>query len=733
MDDEWQNNDAQGTSLNPGNETVHPFLIDSVEEYDMDALLGAEDHVYTDQDDEDEEHNLQGGKSTKRGKRFTAHQIKELELFTPLLLLHSSFQLGAHPNDSERQDIADRIGLDARQVKFWFQNRRNKTKVKAVGDENKDIKRENAQLHAENMILQKKLLCGRCCDRNDEKCRLLDENARLKDMKRHAQEYLLKLMHAGKLPHSKTLELLEPASLNLVPFIDNDSINQATHLSYAERALNEFVMLAMKAEPMWLPTSNGKVLNEQEYKSYTTFPELLGPCPQGFVMEASKWTTTVRGTASNIVGILTDIMFPGIIGGVRASCVISTGILNLHDGLIQEMNVDFSLQSPRLPNRSMKFLRYSKQIENSQWAVVDVSMDGTRGIEPYGSRIGYMSCRLLPSGCLLEDLSNGRCKVTWIVHVEYDETTVQPIFRQFFQSGQALGASRWLASLQRQCEYMAIMHSSHSSGAAMSALGRRSVLELAQRMMTSFYTTVSKPVAPDSSNIVNEWRGSCEIGTNIFEATVRMVIWNCSTMEQPPSLVLSATTTVWLPGMPPHRVHEYLCNVQRRGEWDRFAYDGAVEEFCSVVTCRQLPGNAVSVFQPSDVTVRTNSNMMILQEATSDASCSLLVYSFTEMNMMRAVMDGYDNTSVFLLPSGFAILPDGHGPPHNPAPAATSSSAPTSQNHTGGSFLTAAYQAVLPSSITNHATQTLDDAGNRVCQAINQILAAVGADIAIPA
>ncbi|CAN6234695.1 unnamed protein product [Urochloa humidicola] len=728
MDKEWLlNNDAQGTSLNPGKETVHPFWIDSVEEYDMDALLGAEDLVCTDQNDDDEEHKLQGEKSTKRGKRFTAQQIIELEF---------SFQLGAHPNDSERQEIANRIGLDTRQVKFWFQNRRTKTKVKAVGDENKDIKRENAQLQAENMILQKKMLCGRCRDPNDEKCRLLDENARLKEMKRQAKEYLLKLIHVGKLPHYETtLEHLKSASLNMVSFNDNDSINQATLLSYAEGALNEFVMLAMKAEPMWRHTSNGKVLNDQEYKSHTTFPG-LGPCPQGFVMEASKWTTTVRGTASNIVGILTDIsgwsrMFPGIVGGVRTSCVVSNGILNLHDGLIQEMNVDFWMQSPRLPNRSVKFLRCSKQIENSQWAVVDVSMDGIRGIEPYCCRIGYMSCRLLPSGCLLEDLSNGRCKVTWIVHAEYDETTVQPIFRQFFQSGQALGASRWLASLQRQCEYMAILNSSHSSGVAMSALGRRSVLELAQRMMKSFYTAVSKPVALDSSNIVNEWHGSCKVGANVFDATVRMVIWNCSTMEHTPSLVLTATTTVWLPGMPPHCVHEYLCNVQRRGEWDRFAYDGAVEECCSVVTCRPVPGNAVSVFQPSDVT--TNSNMMILQEATSDASCSLLVYSFTEMNLMRAVMDGYDSTSVLLLPSGFAILPDGHGPPHNATAAAASSSAPSSRNHTGGSFLTAAYQALLPSTISNHATQTLDDAGNRVCQAINQILAAVGADIAIPA
>ncbi|XP_072151392.1 homeobox-leucine zipper protein ROC6 [Setaria viridis] len=731
MDNEWQlnSNNGQGMGLDPGNETAYPNWINHMEEYDIDALLGAEDHVNTDQDEDDEEHHHDGSKSSKRGKnRFTAKQIEQLE---------SLFQVSAHPDDPTRQELADKIGLEARQVKFWFQNRRTKTKAKAVGDQNKDIKQENAQLHAENMKLQQTLACGRCRDPTEHKWHLLNENARLKDTKRRAQEYLIKLIHDSNLPHSETLEHLESASLNLVPFDDNGSNYQATLLSYAERALNEFMMLAVKDEPMWLPTINGKMLHNQEYNC-RTYPGLLGPCPQGFVMEATKQTTTVRGTASDLVAMLTDVscwskMFPGIIESVRASKVVSSGISTSRDGLIQEMNVDLWVQSPRAPNRSVKFLRYSKETENNQWAVVDVSIDGIRGIEPNGSQIGYMSCRLLPSGCLLQDMSNGLCKVTWIVHAEYDETTVSPLFRGLFQSGQALGASRWLASLQRQCEYMATLHCTHSSGPAMSALGRRGVLDLAQRMMVSFYTAVSKPVTPGPSNIVNEWHGSCDIGAKTFLATVRMVIWNISTMGQPPALVLCATTTVWLPGVPPHRVHEYLCNGQRRGEWDKFGYGGAVQELSSIVTCRQLRGNVVSVLQPSDVTVRANSNMLILQEATSDLSCSLVVYSFVEKNMMCAVMDGADNSSVFLLPSGFAILPDGHAKAHRAAAASSSYSTPTGQNSTAGSLLTAAYQQILPSSISTHALETLDDAGSRVCQAINQILAAVGADIAIPA
>ena len=125
--------------------------------------------------------------------------------------------------------------------------------------------------------------------------------------------------------------------------------------------------------------------------------------------------------------------------------------------------------------------------------------------------------------------------------------------------------------------------------------------------------------------------------------------------------------------------------------------------------------------------------MLILQEATSDLSCSLLVYSLIEKNMMRAVMDGGDNTTAFLLPSGFAIFPDGHVNHAADADAASSSSVPTSQNGSAGSLLTAAYQALLFGSTADHAAWTMDDAGNRVCQTISKILAAVGADIAIPA
>ncbi|CAN6242102.1 unnamed protein product [Urochloa humidicola] len=730
-------NNGQGINLdlNKGNETT-PLHGINKEEYDVVAVQGTEDHVNTDQDEDDNEQSSEHGQP-----RFTPEQIQALE---------SLFQQCAHPDDEIYQDISAMVGIEASQVKFWFQSRHRQMQENSDEDENNDIRQQNRKLLAENKKLQQQLLprpCGSCRHPTDEKWRLFSENISLCSTYLRAQENVIKHIHDANLPPSVTIQRLASASLNQMPFTYDGSTDEATLLSFSKRALREFMMLAVKDEPMWLPTMRGKskMLNDREYKR-KTFPRLLGPCPEGFVMEATKEATIVWANVSGIVDILTDVtrwsgIFHGIVERVRASKVVSSGISNSRDGLIQEITADLWVPSPSSPNRRVKFLRISKQIENdNKWAVVDVSIDGNRGILPGGRPIspGYTSCRLLPSGCLLEDMGNGMSKVTWIVHAEYDDTAVPPLFRQLFQSGQALGAVRWLASLQRQCLYIAILQSSQVpsnivSGPAMSALGRKHLLAHAQQMMACFGAVVSKRVIrePGTTTIVKEWRGSCGTATEMSEATVHIIIRNRSIMGRPPSLVLSATMTVWLPGTPPQRVHEYLCNVQRRGEWDSFANITTVKELSSVTTSSpQLRGNAVSILEASDIGDPINSNKLILQGETNDVSCSLVVYSFIEKDLIHALLHGVDNISVFFLPSGFVVLPDGHGKPHRDA-AAGSSSARTEPGGTAGSLLTAAYQALLPGSI--HGAETFDNAGNRVCYAINQVLAAVGADIAVPA
>jgi len=130
-------------------------------------------------------------------------------------------------------------------------------------------------------------------------------------------------------------------------------------------------------------------------------------------------------------------------------------------------------------------------------------------------------------------------------------------------------------------------------------MGKRGILELAQRMMTVFYSAVSGPVTQPSSNLY-EWPESTGTGARSTDADVRMVTWKKAGSVA--DLVLSSSTTVWLPNTPPQLVFQYLCDGQRRGEWDVFANGEAVTELYSVAT-GHLHGNAVSVL---------NSNVSLL-------------------------------------------------------------------------------------------------------------------------
>ncbi|OEL38095.1 Homeobox-leucine zipper protein ANTHOCYANINLESS 2 [Dichanthelium oligosanthes] len=711
-------------------------------EDELHGLLVPEDQVDTEstgKDDNDEDYVPKPEMPSKRLKRHTPEQIQELK---------AAYEQCHHPDDKTRRALGAKIGLEARQVQYWFQNQRTQMQAKALVQDSKTAQQENAALMAENVALRHAML-AKCCvtcggetvpaDLSLEKRRLLAENARLK------HEYMRATAFLGKIIlEARPTEPPVSSSIHPVLSIVDGRAGRATLLRHAEASMEQFLMLATQGEPLWVPTPDGEVLSYQVYQK-KMFPVEHAVCPQGFVREATREAGMVRGTAADLVGILTNAnrwseMFPGVVAGVTAGDIVSGGIFTSRDRLIQLMNAELWVQSPRLRNRSMNFLRYSKLTADRRWAVMDVSVDGI--LEPEGSHkidlnvdnavvpAFHKGCRLLPSGCLVEDMGNGYCKVTWVVHAEYDETTVPTIFRPLHRSGKALGAHRWLASLQRQREFLAVLHSSHvpssdntAAATAISSVGRRGILELAQRMMSSFYSAVSGPVTQPSSSI-DEWHGSTGSGDKRIDAAVRMVTWRKSGSM----LVLSASTTVWLPNTPPRLVFEYLCNDQRRGEWDTLANGAAVKELGSIAT-GHLAGNAISVLCPN-VTDGIRCKMLILQETCTDASCSMVVYAPVEEKSMLAVMNGGEHASVFLLPSGFAILPDGHGKARH---AACTSSAPGGHGNTAGSLLTVACQALLLGSAPgNHAAGAFDDVGKLLRRAIKKIKVAVKAKIVVP-
>ena len=65
--------------------------------------------------------------------------------------------------------------------------------------------------------------------------------------------------------------------------------------------------------------------------------------------------------------------------------------------------------TPMVPTRELYFVRYCKQLNAEQWAVVDVSIDKVEE----NIDASLVKCRKRPSGCVIEDKSNGHCKVSY--------------------------------------------------------------------------------------------------------------------------------------------------------------------------------------------------------------------------------------------------------------------------------------------------------------------------------
>lgn len=83
----------------------------------------------------------------------------------------------------------------------------------------------------------------------------------------------------------------------------------------------------------------------------------------------------------------------------------------------------------------------------------------------------------------------------------------------------------------------------------------------------------------------------------------------------------------------------------------------------------------------------SQTNMLILQQSCTDPTASFVIYAPVDIVAMNVVLNGGDPDYVALLPSGFAILPDGSG----------GSGMADAGGSSGGSLLTVAFQILVDS------------------------------------
>ncbi|EES13460.1 hypothetical protein BDA96_07G067700 [Sorghum bicolor] len=694
------------TAVDSSDNIIHGRSDTLVDEFESKSC--SENPDGTSGDDGQEDPNQRPNKK-KRYHRHTQHQIQEMEAF---------FKECPHPDDKQRKELSRELGLEPLQVKFWFQNKRTQMKNQHERQENAQLRAENDKLRAENMRYKEALGTASCpsCggpaalgEMSFDEHHLRLENARLRDEIDRISGIAAK--HVGKPMVSfpvlssplaaaaarSPLDLagaygVQPGGLgadhlfgvgagagDLLRSVSTGQLDadKPMIVELAVAAMDELLRMARLDAPLWGGGVAGVQLDEEEYGRM--FPGGLGPRQYGLRPEASRDNAVVIMTRDSLVEILMDAnrfaaVFSSIVSRASTHEVLSTGVAGSYNGALQVMSMEFQVPSPLVPTRESYFVRYCKNNPDGTWAVVDVSLDSLRPSP-------VMKCRRRPSGCLIQEMPNGYSKVTWVEHVEVDDRSVHNLYRPLVNSGLAFGAKRWVGTLDRQCERLASAMASNipngDLGVITSIEGRKSMLKLAERMVASFCGGVTASAA-------HQWTTLSGSGAEDVRVMTRKSV---DDPGRPPGIVLNAATSFWLP-VPPKRVFDFLRDETSRSEWDILSNGGAVQEMAHIANGRDH-GNCVSLLRVNSAN-SNQSNMLILQESCTDASGSYVVYAPVDVVAMNVVLNGGDPDYVALLPSGFAILPDG---PPGMAPHGEGAALETG----GGSLLTVAFQILVDS------------------------------------
>lgn len=207
-------------------------------------------------------------------------------------------------------------------------------------------------------------------------------------------------------------------------------------------------------------------------------------------------------------------------------------------------------------------------------------------------------------------------QVTWIEHSEYNESGIHELYQPFIRAGMGFGAQRWVATLQRQSEFLAILMSStfpiedhtsisslpdhfftwinfvnfhiliHHFFVALSPAGKRSMLKLAQRMTDKFCSGVC-------ASTTHKW-DNLRLG-NVSENVRVMTRRNLDDPGEPHGIVVSAATSVWMP-VSQQGLFDFLRDERSRSQWDILCVGRPIQEMIHIAK-GQKQGNCVSLLR----------------------------------------------------------------------------------------------------------------------------------------
>ncbi|GJX67895.1 START domain-containing protein [Tanacetum coccineum] len=190
----------------------------------------------------------------------------------------------------------------------------------------------------------------------------------------------------------------------------------------------------------WIKSEEGRdVLVKDKYRQAFRFKINTLSSSSSCTTEASRASALVHMDDEDLALMLAvdewSYRFPNIVAKEQLIKILSPGSSdeNPH-GTLHMVYKEMQATSPMVANRKFTVLRTCLQIDQGTWVIAELSH-----VSPPNTY------RRLPSGCLIERITEDVSKVTWVEHMEVDEPLPN-------RSGFAFAAERMVAWLERSCE-----------------------------------------------------------------------------------------------------------------------------------------------------------------------------------------------------------------------------------------------------------------------------------------
>ncbi|PWA97882.1 hypothetical protein CTI12_AA024770 [Artemisia annua] len=405
-------------------------------------------------------------------------------------------------------------------------------------------------------------------------------------------------------------------------------------------------------DDMWIKSPEGgrDVLDEDKYQQ--AFPRNTNR-NKSWTTEATRAVAFINKNHLDLADMITEydwtFLFPNMVATEKTIKAVSTGSVDSPHGALQVVYKELQAAAPIVANRKLTVLRTCLKIDTGTWVVAEISLD-----------ILPSYCRRLPSGCLIERISNDKSKVIWVEHTEVDKSLPNQMFcDHLIRSGFAFGAERMAAWLERFCDKRSHMDSTHSSRKIEGPVGFITKILLNRGSMDSREDRVDgfgdcmvrrlfENISPNDNNFSTLlWSVTgpedLKVHVNLYNSSANFEVAGAVVafhVKHSPSLCLR-----WL---------EMHANSMRKLCMPRQYSTGGD------------PANNISA------SMIGSSDEMLIKEVNVNRSGSLVVWSTVSKKAFDLISHGKRLSDDSVLISGFSITTDGH----------------TTATNTGGSVIT---------------------------------------------